>query len=259
MNKQIKKINMGKAVLITMSILAVSALYLWNSGHPIEPQNYSQTTPHIDNESSEQTSNTLANQQISNKTSNNNNSLGDSTMLDNNALSMNSLKKMLFPEGDPAWAWAKVDIARLQREMPDNLYWELAAPTSDEWLLEHRKEVKAHWEKEYGQILSNKASEKQIRDYYAHQHKVSTDYVVFATQLLNRHSKDLPERDVSFQKLARNLHLARLEELPKKLSNAMALRIKQEERRAAWLADKEGFEEALRAEKEDAERLLKPS
>jgi len=76
---------------------------------------------------------------------------------------------------------------------------------------------------------------------------------------LNRHSKDLPERDVSFQQLARNLHLARLEELPKKLANALELRTKHEQRRTEWLADKEAFEEALRAEKEDAERLLKPS
>jgi len=255
MKKQIKKTYMGKAILVTTSILAVSALYIWNPEQPLDPQSYSHTTPHL---SDKQPPITLASQQIPKITSNNNNS-GDSTMLDNNALSMDSLKKMLFPEGDPAWSWAKVDINRLQKEMPDNLYWELAAPTSDEWLLEHRKEIKTHWEKEYGKILSNKASEKQIRDYYTHQHKVSTDYIVFATQLLDRHSKDLPERDVSFQKLARNLHLARLEELPKKLSNAMDLRKKQEERRAAWLADKEAFEDALRVEKEDAERLLKPS
>jgi len=256
MKKQIKKTYMGKAILFTASILVVSAIYTLSPDQPLEQQDYSHSSPQA---SHELVPNALASQPTIETSHSNNNPSGDSTMLDNNALSIDSLKKMLFPEGDPAWAWAKVDIDRLQTEMPDNLYWELAAPTSDEWLIEHRKEVKAHWDKEYGLILSNKASEKQIRDYYAHQHQVSTDYVIFATQLLNRHIKDLPERDVSFQKLARNLHLARLEELPKKLSNTMDQRKKQEERKAAWLADKEGFEEALRVEKEDAERLLNQS
>lgn len=255
MKKHIKKTYMEKAILLTISTLAISAIYILSPDQSLEPQSYSHTAPQPN---FEQTADTLASQPTI-APPNNNNSSGDSTMLDNNALSMDSLKEMLFPKGDPAWAWAKVDIGQLQADMPDNLYWELAAPTSDEWLLEHRKEVKTYWDNEYGEILSHQASEKQIRDYYAHQHQVSTDYVLFATQLLNRHIKDLPERDVSFQKLARNLHLARLEELPKKLSNAMDQRNKQEERRAAWLADKEGFEEALRVEKEDAERLLKSS
>jgi|GEM_PF-1175266 len=258
MKKQIKKTYMGKALLLTTSMLAVSAIYILSPDQSLAPQNASLTSPTSPQANIEQAPNTLTSQQTL-EIPNNNNSSADSAMLDNNALSMESLKRMLFPEGDPAWAWAKVDIDRLQSEMPDNLYWELAAPTSDEWLIEQRKETKAYWDDAYGQILSNKASEQQIRDYYAHQHQVSTDYVIFATQLLNRHIKDLPERDVSFQKLARNLHLARLEELPKKLTNAINQRNKQEERRAAWLADKAAFEDALRIEKEDAERLLKPS
>ena len=252
MKKQIKKTDMGKAILLTTSVLAVSAIYMLNTDPAIELHSDVITTPQLSNE---QTPKALISQQTEETPI----VVVDRPILDKIAHSMDSLKKMLFPEDDAAWAWAKVDIDGLQREMPDNLYWTLAAPTSDEWLLEHRKEVKAHWDKEYGQILSNKATEKQIRDYYAHQHQVSTDYVMFATQLLNRHIKDLPERDVSFQKLARNLHLARLEELPKKLSRAIELRKKHEERASAWLADKEGFEEALRVEREDAQRLLKPS
>ncbi|MFT7372966.1 MAG: hypothetical protein ACI9T9_001660 [Oleiphilaceae bacterium] len=256
MKKQLKKTYMGKAILLTTSMLAVSAIYTLSINQALEPQDNSQTLPQAN---IEQMPKIIVNQQTvvtSNKATK---SSADSTMLDNNALSIDSLKKMLFPEGDPAWAWAKVDIDRLQSEMPDNLYWELAAPTADEWLIEHRKETKAYWDEAYGQILSNNASEQQIRDYYSHQHQVSTDYIVFATQLLNRHINDLPERDVSFQKLARNLHLARLEELPKKLTNAMERRKAQEARRAAWLADKTSFEEALRIEKEDAEILLKSS
>jgi len=252
MTKQIKKIYISKAILLTTSILAILSIYIFNTNQLIEPLNKLRITPKMSNE---QAPNALANQQALATY----NTVEDNEIVDESILSIDALRKMLFPEDDVAWAWAKVDIDRLQTEMPDNLYWQLAAPTSDTWLLEHRKEIKAHWDNVYGQILSNKASEQQIRDYYAHQHQVSTDYVIFATQLLNRHIKDLPERDVSFQKLARNLHLARLEELPKKLTNAINQRNKQEERRAAWLADKAAFEDALRIEKEDAERLLKPS
>ena len=255
MKKQIKNKYMGNAIILSSSILAISTVLILNADKaPVPPQILpAQTTPNIEREPQTDAENTTL------EVAKNKQSTDDSTMLDTNSLSIDSLKKMLFPEGDPAWAWAKVDIERLQSEMPDNLYWTLAAPTSDEWLIAHRKETKAYWEAEYGQILSNKASEKQIRDYYAHQHKVSTDYVIFATQLLNRHIKDLPERDVSFQKLARNLHLARLEELPKKLNNAIELRQKFQARRAEWLADKAAYEDALRIEREDAERLLKQS
>ena len=247
---------MGKAILLTTSLIAVSAIYIFNINKPLEPQDNSQASTH---KSTEQFPKEIQNQQELKTTRKAPKATENSTTLEINTLSIDSLKKLLFPEGDPAWAWAKVDIDRLQDEMPDNLYWELAAPTSDVWLLEHRKEIKAHWDEEYRKILSNKASEQQIREYYAHQHQVSTDYIIFATQLLNRHIDDLPERDVSFQKLARNLHLARLEELPKKLENAVERRKVQEARRAEWLADKASFEEALRIEKQDAERLLKSS
>jgi len=180
----------------------------------------------------------------------------EESLMDYASMSIDALKKILFPSDDPAWKWAQVDMDELRDEMPDNLYWELASPTQDEQLLEYRKETKAYWEKEWGQINSNNAPEEKIRAYYAHQHKVSTDYVLFSNRMLEKYHTVLPEKDVGFQKLARNLNLAKLEELPRKLARSLELREQHVKRREEWLADKETFEANLQAEKEDAERLL---
>ncbi len=161
-----------------------------------------------------------------------------------------------FSESDHAFAWAKVDLGALRNEMPDNLYWVLAAPTSDEVVREQRKELKEYWQQQYAKVLSNTATETEIRAYFEHRHQVSSDYIKFATSLLNRHSTDLPERDYHFQVLARNLHLAQLEELPKKLQNALENKARFEQRRNEWLADKSAYEAQLQSEREEALRAL---
>lgn len=161
-----------------------------------------------------------------------------------------------FASSDPAFAWRKVDLVSLQNEMPDNLYWLLASPTNDALVQEQRKEIKEFWKQQYAKVLSNNATETEIRAYYEHRHQVSTDYIVFATTLLNRHSKDLPERDYHFQILARNIHLAQLEELPRKLQNALDNRDAFESRRSEWLADKSAYETQLHAEREEALRAM---
>ena len=166
----------------------------------------------------------------------------DPSLIDYANMSVDALKELLFPGDDPAWKWAQVDMEGLEDEMPDNSYWSLAAPTQDEDLIEFRKENKTYWEKEWGQINSNNAPEEKIRAYYANQHKVSTDYVLFANRMLEKYRDVLPENDVSFQILARNLNLAKLEELPRKLARSIELREKHLQRREEWLADKETFE-----------------
>ncbi len=176
-------------------------------------------------------------------------------LMGGDVLSLNALQKA-FSSDDPAFAWAQVDLEELQNEMPDNLYWALAAPTDDPVVQEQRKEIKEFWEQQYGEILSNRATEVEIRAYYEHRNQVSTDYIVFATALLNRHSTDLPERDYHFQILARNVHLAQLEELPQKLQQALENRERFEQRRSEWLANKSAFESQLHAEREAALRDL---
>jgi hypothetical protein len=161
-----------------------------------------------------------------------------------------------FSDSDPAYAWSKVDLEALQSDMPDNLYWLLAAPTSDSVVQEQRKEIKEFWQQQYAKVLSNQATEEEIRAYYEHRNQVSTDYIKFSTSLLNRHSKDLPERDYHFQVLARNIHLVQLEELPKKLQKALENRADFQKRRNEWLADKTAYESQLQAEREEALRAL---
>ena len=53
----------------------------------------------------------------------------------------------------------------------------------------------------------------------------------------------LPERDLRLLELARELHLARLEEYPRNLSDALERREAHEAARRAWLEDQARFEE----------------
>jgi len=247
MNNKFNKVLIGISLLIT-----ASTAYLWQLTKPIDSPVATPLTgfdstidskePVINGKKEEQTRSNEATRIVNN--------------MDNKVPFSTSLIDELFPKNDPAWAWAKVDLESIKQEIPDNLYWTLGAPTTDSALLEQRKENKDNWDKEYGKVLSNTATEKEIRAYYAHLNAVSTDYIEFATLLLNRHSKDLPEEAYGLQTLARNLHLARLEEIPGKLNNAVERRNKHVARREVWLADKEGFEANLSAEREEARRAL---
>jgi len=137
--------------------------------------------------------------------------------------------------------WAAVDLDEVRKAMPDNLYWKLSAPTKDAEILKWREEERNRWNVEYGKVLSGTASEKEIRDYYDQRGQLSGDYVEFATYLVDHYGDKLPERDVNMLKLARKLNQARLEEIPRKIEEALARKQKQDEARAAWLADQKAF------------------
>jgi hypothetical protein len=142
---------------------------------------------------------------------------------------------------DPAVAWSKVDLEAVRAAMPNNLYWRLSMPTRDAALVREREEIRAEWNREYGKVLSGTATEQEVRDYYAHRKRLSADSVEFATYLLDHYRDVLPERDLGLLELARELHLARLEELPRNLSDALERREAHEKARQAWLADQERF------------------
>lgn len=76
-----------------------------------------------------------------------------------NGTSESSIFEELFPEGDRAWAWAKVDLEAIEKELPDNLYWSYASPTEDATVLAFRKEQREHWDTLHRKILSNTATE----------------------------------------------------------------------------------------------------
>jgi hypothetical protein len=146
------------------------------------------------------------------------------------------------PEADPLRAnWQAVDLEDVRRALPDNIYWKLSAPTKDPQLQEWRDAERARWNVEYGKILSGTASEQEIRAYYDQRARMSGDYVEFATYILDHYGDTLPERDTGLLKLARRLNLARLEEIPRKVEEALQRKQAQDAARAAWLADQAQF------------------
>ena len=152
----------------------------------------------------------------------------------------------LVPETDPLeqadGSWAEVDLEAVRAAMPHNLYWTMSVPTKDPEVLREREEERARWNVEYGKVLSNTATAQEIDAYYAHRRRLSTDYVEFAGYLLAEYRDKLPKRDVGLLKLAVDMHLARLEEIPRQIAEAHERRTAHDAARRAWLEDQQAFE-----------------
>ena len=145
-------------------------------------------------------------------------------------------------DGDAiAAGWANVDLAEVRRALPDNAYWQMGAPTQDEAEIERRARERDRWNVEYGKVLSGTGTEEEIRAYYDQRARVSGDYVEFTTYLLDHYGDVLHPRDVQLLKLARQLHLARLEEIPRGLETALQRKAEQDEARARWQAEERAF------------------
>ena len=157
---------------------------------------------------------------------------------------------------DRALSWAKVDLDAIRDEIPDNLYWEMAAPTQDEALKAHREERREALKQQANLISAKHATEEQIREYFAYQNQLSNDYVEFSTILLNKHRNDMDETDVSMQTLALQMHLSRLQEIPGKLAQALKNREEFVATKNEWLANKDAYETKLRLEREAALKEL---
>jgi hypothetical protein len=138
-------------------------------------------------------------------------------------------------------AWAHVDLDEVRRAMPDNLYWTMGVPTKDEAEIERRERERERWNEQYGKVLSGTGTEEEIRAYYDQRARLSGDYVEFTTYLLDHYGDVLTARDVSLLQLARRLHLARLEEIPRSLEQALLRKSQQDEARARWQADERAF------------------
>ena len=141
----------------------------------------------------------------------------------------------------PDTPWAAVDMAKVREAMPDNLYWKLSFPTKDPEILREREEERARWNVEYGKVLSNTATAEEIDAYYAQRQKISSDYVEFATYLLVEFGDALPIRDVGLLKVAVELNLARLEEIPRQIAEAHERRKAHDAARRAWLEEQKAF------------------
>src|SRR5581483_1871695 len=138
--------------------------------------------------------------------------------------------------------WASVDLEEVRAALPDNVYWKMSAPTKDPNVIREREEERERWNVEWGKVLSNTATEDEIAAYYAQRERVSSDYVQFATYLLKNYGKNLSQRDIGLLKVAVELHLARLEEIPRRMAEATERAKAHEAARQAWLADQAKFE-----------------
>lgn len=153
-----------------------------------------------------------------------------------------------------ALRWAQVDLDALREAMPDNLYWKLGAPTSDPTIQRERAEERARWNEAYGKILSGTASEQEIQAYYDQRARLSADYVEFASRVLDDYGNVLPDRDVGLLELSLKMHHARLQQMPRRVTEALERKQRQDGLREAWLADEKAFEQAQADEAQRARR-----
>lgn len=137
-------------------------------------------------------------------------------------------------EGDLAGNEYPVDLERLRTRLPDNLYWQLGAPTQDPQALQKRAEEEQRWNELYGKVLANTASEEEVRRYYDHRRQLSEDYIEFANLVLEEYGDRLPERDRGLYELSIKLHSARLAEIPRQMEDALARKQTQDRRREEW-------------------------
>ncbi|NPC81181.1 hypothetical protein HPC49_23500, partial [Pyxidicoccus fallax] len=138
------------------------------------------------------------------------------------------------PPPDQAPQLHPVDLASLREKLPDNLYWELGAPTKDPEVLKRREDDAKRWNDLYGKVLSGSATEEEVRRYYEHRRRVSEDFITFAGAVLTEYGDRLPEQERGLYELSINMHRTRLAELPGQEQDALARRQVQEQRREAW-------------------------
>jgi hypothetical protein len=143
----------------------------------------------------------------------------------------------------PELSWDHVDLDAVRAVMPDNMYWRMSAPTKDPEIIRQREEERERWNVEYGKVLSNTATAEEIDAYYALRQRLMNDNIAFAGYLLAAYGQKLPEQDVALLKLAVKLNLARLEEIPRQITEAQQRREEHDAARRAWLEDQRAFEQ----------------
>ncbi|WP_437832658.1 hypothetical protein [Sorangium sp. So ce1153] len=135
---------------------------------------------------------------------------------------------------DAAGSGYPVDLERLRAQLPDNLYWQLGAPTDDPRELQARADEQERWEGLFGKVQSNTASEEEVLRYYEHSRRVSEDYIQLASVVLAQHGDALPERDRGLYELSIEMHSSRLAEIPRQIEGALARKEAQDRARDEW-------------------------
>ena len=117
-----------------------------------------------------------------------------------------------------------VDLEELRTRIPNNRYWELGAPTRDPELARARAERAQRSNTQLGRTQTGEATEPEIRAYYAEQRRISEDYLQLSLLVLAEKADQLPERDRGMFELSASLHRARLKQIERDLSDALARR-----------------------------------
>lgn len=147
----------------------------------------------------------------------------------------------LSPMTDPAEEWARIDFSEMRRALPDNLYWKMAFPTKDQELIDERARIREQWNAEYGKVISNTASDEEIDAFYDEQQRISEDYLEWLVYLAEHYGNLVPRSAIGGLKLAAEMHLARLEEIPRKMAEAKERHAAHERERRAWLEQQQQF------------------
>jgi hypothetical protein len=150
-------------------------------------------------------------------------------------------KDPLSPLVDTADEWARIDFDEIKRALPDSTYWKMAFPTSDPAVTAERERIRAEWNVQFGKVQSNTATDEEIDGYYAEQQRLSEDYVEFLVYLAEHYGNLVPRSAIGALKLAGEMHLARLEEIPRKIAEAKERHAAHEKARQAWLEEQRQF------------------
>lgn len=146
------------------------------------------------------------------------------------------------PAPDELVPGSGIDLEAARAALPDNLYWELAAPTQDQRLLAERERERARWDETFGRLQAGDATREEIDAYFDRRQRLSSDYVRVVDYLLEKYQSELPEEHLALLHTARRLHLARLQEIPRRLQEAYDRGKAQEEARAAWREQQQELE-----------------
>ena len=139
--------------------------------------------------------------------------------------------------------WGDIDLREAQAIMPDNLYWQLGAPTSDPEVLAAREEEKKRRNEEYGQVLSGDANAEQVDAYYDYREQISTDFLELSEWLKNRYAGKVNDEFEGMLDLSVKLHKARLAQIPADRQDAIARSQEREKIREDWRRQQEEFGE----------------
>lgn len=145
------------------------------------------------------------------------------------------------PEYIDGLVYGEIDLREAKALMPDNLYWQLGAPTKDPDVLAKRDEERRKRNEEYGRVLAGDASEDEVKAYYDYKRKLSTDYLEFSEFMSRRFKNSDNKEFVGMLELATKMHTQRLSLLDGEQQEALERSREHAKAREDWKRQQEEF------------------